>query len=311
MNLSEQNSVPENNGTATSDNNPYPKGSVAADLKTAFQNEKTAYATAPEHWSDEDKATFSSLDDRTKSWVMRRHKSMEADYTKKTTDISKERKRYGDLQKIFDEYKDDLSRAGVDEAAAVAELFGVYRNLKRNPQATIKHISDLYGYNAEAVPPVKNNEPSDIKKEIDQLKGVLAQQQMQQAAGAIRIGQQRIKDMIEAKDVTGKNMYPHFDTLLPHITMLAHADLLQGKQPDLKDLYERAGWAHPNLREEFLSGHLKSAEKRKQDEDRAKVEIAKRAGASIYGTPGANAVQRKPAQSLREELEAAYRNAQA
>lgn len=311
MDLSEQNSKPENNAAKAQDANLYPKGSVAADLKTAFENEKNIYANAPEHWSDEDKATFSGLDDKAKTWVMRRHKSMEADYTRKTTDLSKERKRYGDLQKIFEEYKEDLSRAGVDEASAVSELFNVYRDLKRNPQATIKHLSDVFGYKTDMAPPVKNEDPSDIKKEIDQLKGVLAHQQMQQATHAIRIGQQRIKDMVDAKDVTGKSLYPHFGALLPQITMLAHADLLQGKQPDLKDLYERAGWAHPNLRDEFLSGHLKSAEKKRQDETKVKTETAKRAGASIYGTPGANAVQRKPAQSLREELEAAYRNAQA
>ena len=287
----------------------YPKGSTAADIKAAFDQAKNIDSEIPSDWSEEDKNTFHNLDAKTKSWLVQRHKAMEGDYTRKTMGLSTERKKLDQLQKIFSEYQSDFQAAGVDETQAVARLLDTYRNLKTNPKATLAEIADSLGVSindASSRRPARDD--SGVKDEIQKIKQVLQQQHLQHAQISARIGQQKINELVAAKDVAGKLQHPHFETLLPQMLMLAHADLVEGKQPDLKDLYDRASWSHPKIREELISAQLTAAERNKQEQSKAKVEAARKAGVSIYGTPHTDQSARKPAKSLREELEAAFRD---
>jgi len=304
-NIAPQNELDE---SPTSDEM-YPNGSTAAELKKSFA--KLAGGdnlTAPAHWPAEDKSMFDSLDAKIKQWLLQRHKAMESDYTKKTMDIAKERKKYTDLDKIFDQYKQDLIESGVDEARAVDQLFSSYKNFKSNPRQALRQIAAQYGVDLSMNDAAKDGDSQNIKQEIEQLKNAIMQEKQNNAHLSLKMGRHKIDGFTAATDATGKKLYPHFDRLLPQIVMLAHADLVEGKQPDIKDLYDRAAWAHPDVRGELLSAQLSAAEKKKIENQRMKIESAKKAGASVYGTPSANAMTARPAKSLREELEAAFRD---
>jgi hypothetical protein len=287
----------------------YRDGSTAAELKKSFAKFADAEGlTVPAHWPSEDRVMFQTLDHNTKQWLLQRHKAMESDYTKKTMDVAKERKKYTDLDKIFDQYKQDLIESGVDEARAVERLFSSYKDFKSNPHAALTKIAAQYGAELRLNDAAKDGDSRNIKQEIEQLKNAILQEKQNTAHLSLKMGRNKIDGFTAMTDVAGKKLYPHFDQLLPQIVMLAHADILEGKQPDIKDLYDRAAWAHPDVRGELLSAQLSAAEKKKMENQRLKIESAKKAGASVYGTPSANAMTARPAKSLREELEAAFRN---
>ena len=304
------NSVPQNELDESSTNDEmYPDGSTAAELKKSFAKfTESEDLAAPSHWPSEDKLMFQALDQNIKQWLLQRHKAMESDYTKKTMDIAKDRKKYGDLDKVFDQYKQDLIESGVDEARAVAQLFSSYKSFKSNPHQALTQIAAQYGIDLKVGDAEKNGDSQSIKQEIEQLKNAIMQEKKNNAHLSIKMGRNKIDGFTAMTDATGKKMYPHFDRLLPQIVMLAHADLVEGKQPDIKDLYDRAAWAHPEVRGEFLSAQLSAAEKKKIENQKMKIESAKKAGASVYGTPSANAMMARPTKSLREELEAAFRD---
>lgn len=298
-------------GEAASENPLYPAGSTAADLKAAFDEARKGHdvlesasaieAKIPEHWSDEDKAAFKALDPKAKSWLIGRHRAMEGDYTRKTMNVSKDKKRMDKLssiEQLFAPYQAEMAAMGMDEVTAASELLHAYRQLKYNSQAVLGTNQPM-----EAMP------QNDLRHEIHQLKQGLQQQAMQQWHQSIRIGQHKINAVRDAVDEAGRKTYPHFDTLLPDMVMLARADLMAGKPVELADLYNRAGWSNSAIREEFIAAQRDAAAKQKTEQNRAKVEAAKKAGASVYGAPqGQNGQAKRPARSIREELEAAFRD---
>jgi hypothetical protein len=55
--------------------------------------------------------------------------------------------------------------------------------------------------------------------------------------------QRQIGAFARAKDRSGNLLHPHFRTLEQDMIQLARFDRLQGREPDLEDLYARACWA--------------------------------------------------------------------
>lgn len=280
----------------------YPKNSTAAAIKQVIEESKnlakSADADLPKHWSEKDKGVFNTLDGKTKQWLLQRHRDMESDYTKKTMGLSEERKKYGDLNKIFEPHREELNRYGLNESQAVQELLRLYQS---SQQTTVANPPTGQG----------DEERNAIKQSIADLQKRFTAQQTQQQAIAIRIGQQKIKELTDSKDETGKNKYPHFDDLLPSILMLAHADLVEGRAPQLVELYERAMWANPKLRQDLLSAQLRAAEQDQAQQRKEKLLAAQKAGSSVYGAAGNNLPSQRPARTIREELEAAFREATA
>lgn len=278
----------------------YPAKSTAADIKKAFDAAKAQGADtalhAPQHWPDKDKALFTKLDQSTKQWLLQRHKEMEGNYTKKSMEIAEERKRYGELSQAFAPYRQDLEKLGLSETQAVNELLRLYKEQQQRGIAT---------------PLPDHPELQSIKYSVQQLAQVFTAQRAQQQELAIRFGMQKIKSLTDAKDETGQPRHRHFEKLLPTIVMLAHADLRQGREPQLDDLYERAKWTDPELRQQELAAQLSAAEQQQKAARQTKRQAAAKAGSSVYGASDGTRSQARPQRTLREELEAAFRDSAA
>jgi len=82
---------------------------------------------------------------------------------------------------------------------------------------------------------------------------------------------------------------------------------LQGREPQLGDLYERAKWTDAEIRQAELAAQLDAAEKQRAASRRDKRQAAGNAGSSIYGKSAPGHATNRPARTLREELEAAFR----
>lgn len=116
-----------------------------------------------------------------------------------------------------------------------------------------------------------------------------------------------IESFKSASDEQGNLKHPHFEEVEDDMTTIANG-LLARRQavPPLDELYERAVNANPSTRVKIRTAERQSAEQKARDEARAKATAARKAGASVTGSPSTGQTQQaRTERSLREELEAA------
>ena len=260
----------------------------------------------PAHWSDEHKEAFRKLDRHGQTFLLDRHKSMESDYTRKTTEIAEQRKRYESVVKALEPYRPKLQAYGLDEATAVQRLIGAQQYLEANPTEAIKKFAADYGVDlSRLVAPVSEQstftdpETDSLRRELQQIKSNLEAQERARRFAETQTYQAQIDSFKDSKDEKGEAKYPHFDSV-----RVAMGALMQtGEAKDLADAYERAVWQRPELRQELLDRQRKEQEAKAKAEAEAKARDAKgRFIPSGKGIPRPEGEARP--KTLREELDA-------
>jgi phage shock protein A len=310
----------------------------------------------PTNWKAADKETFKALPAPAQDFLLRRHKEMEADYTKKQQASAAFRKDYEPVDTMLAPYKDAMKAKGFTPHTLIQAWANVETELAAGGQRTVSIIKQIVdGYNpdkaelakalglvgapaqaavvGEAPPAAQNGAgehiqlPPQLLAELEQLRqmaGVVPQlkqrldgydQQATAAREAARVAAEaavmnRIEEFKSANDGKGNLLNPHFDEVEADMTALAQA-AIAAKQPvpPLKELYERAVWSNPSTREKLRTAETQAAEKKRQDEARAKAAAARKASSSVTGAPGsgqAAPTSRGSDRPLREELEDAY-----
>ena len=270
---------------------------------------------APQHWSQVDRETFTSLDSEGQDFLLRRHREMEADYTRKTQDIS-------EIRKAVDEYKGDIDLAGLTPGQAIRNLLAVNKYLRESPQEAVQWIAQSNGVN------VQNQNTQDFSEEnedyddysssdpeVDTLRqeiNMMKQQQLQQSTSQQNQEKMRVEAVIEAfklqKDSEGNKRHPYFQDLEKEMAVLANADRMVGKNPDIHDLYERAVWSNPEVRKKKLSEVQKSESVNTKASKKAKLDRARKASSGVRGgtsTPEDTGGNLKPL-SIKDELAATW-----
>ena len=257
---------------------------------------------APVHWSDEHKETFKGLPRQAQQFVLDRHRSMESDYTRKTTELSERSKqydRYASFDKLFEPYRPRLQAMGLDESGAIQRLLNAQSMLERDPKSALAQLAKQYGVEFGEAGSNQFADPDlqRVSQELAQLKMSIAQRE--QAEQQTRQGQLlgEIEAFKSSKDETGNPKYPHFDKLRPAIAGLLHA----GDAKDLADAYDRAAWAHPEVRTEILERQRKT-----EAEATAKAAAEKARDAQGRFLPNGKGIPKTEApakESLRQELD--------
>ena len=270
---------------------------------------------APQHWSQVDRETFTSLDSEGQDFLLRRHREMEADYTRKTQDIS-------EIRKAVDEYKGDIDLAGLTPGQAIRNLLAVNKYLRESPQEAVQWIAQSNGVN------VQNQNTQDFSEEnedyddysssdpeVDTLRqeiNMMKQQQLQQSTSQQNQEKMRVEAVIEAfklqKDSEGNKRHPYFQDLEKEMAVLANADRMVGKNPDIHDLYERAVWSNPEVRKKKLSEVQTSESVNTKASNKAKLDRARTASSGVRGgtsTTEDTGGNLKPL-SIKDELAAAW-----
>jgi hypothetical protein len=311
--------------------------------------EKTAEKTAAEtkavgeltgKWSAKDKETFAKLAPEAKELLLRRHKDMEAAFTRKTQDIADFRKRYEPVDKIFEPYRDKMKAGGWTEQKLVegwanvekrlmdGDGVNVVAGLMKGYNVDLAKVAQAMGYRPPAAaaprtdatgaevpaPPAVNLPPEVIEtlRDLRQRVDARDQKDMESTQRAAREAETRVMSDIEkfksAQDDKGELQHPHFDELEADMTELASAAIAAKRPvPSLKDLYEKAVWANPSTRDAALAAREKAQQAKSAADARAKAAAAKKAGSSVHGAPGSGQAPqgtRPAARTLREELEA-------
>jgi hypothetical protein len=281
-----------------------------ADEETQAAEVSTVETSAPEHWSQTDKDVFNNSPPELKDWLLARHKSMEADYTKKTTSISDFKRDYEPVQALLEPYRANLAQMGVTPAQYVERLAQADNMLNQNPMQGLKQIAQMYNIDLSQLgQPAEGSESIDpevqsLRDEINALKGSVTQRQQAEQQERQNTILSEIQTFAEAKDENGELAHPYFEEAMNDIMALAQAERQLGRNPVLNDLYDKAVWSNTSIREQMQAATTAAQAKRATEEARAKAAQAKQAGKSVTGSPSGNSPSADL--SLREQLSSQF-----
>lgn len=265
---------------------------------------------APENWSQEDRDIFAALaelDDKGKAaqeFLLNRHKAMEGDYTRKMQELSP-LKQYQSIDRLFEPYQQVLEQAGQTPADVIANWVGVHENLTKNPIETLHWLAEQYGVNlTEAAQQTPNPQVMELSQQVNQLRHQIGERERLQQETKYNTYYTQIEEFSQKKTEAGELAHPYFEEVQSDMAKLAKLDQAEGKEPELSDLYERAVYMNPSVREKHLSAQREAAEAKRLEDARQKAAKAKKASRTVEGTPSGDSPTAD--MSLREELEQAF-----
>ena len=251
----------------------------------------------PSHWSEGDKAAFKSLPKAGQEFLLRRHKEMEADYTRKTTEVAP-------LRKALDPFRPEMERRGLSEAQAMQhittsaqQLWQYQQAFNQNPKAALDAFAKQYGIDIGGGKthddPLADPELTELKETVTGLKRQLTEREQAEENARAESLQRQIQDF--AAD------HPYFDDL--RVTMGA---LMQaGRAKDMTEAYEQAQWSHPEIREKILAEQRSKQQATEAERRKKKVKDARKNGAAVR-TTSTRRVAAPETTSIGDELRAQF-----
>jgi hypothetical protein len=217
------------------------------------------------------------------------------------------------VREVVKAYETEISRRGMAPEQAVKVLFEAQRALDENPVEALRQLARSYGVDpANLAPangaqaPLQSADPvlGQLQQEVATLRGYLTQQQRIQHDSTMAEQHRIISDFASTKAADGAAAYPHFEQV--RVTM---GNLLQaGEAKSLKDAYEMAIWARPDLRERILADQRKAEDAKREADARKAAEEAKKKAVSIRSNPSVN-TNATTAGTVRDELVRAFSSA--
>lgn len=244
----------------------------------------------PSSWSPAAKAAFAELPDDVKAAVAKREREIDAGLRSKAEEV----KRYEPLEKVIAPRRTMLAMRGLNEVQAISALFEAQDKLEQNPREALTMLAQIYGERIRfgGQPQAQPQHPAQPNQgqppEFQQLQAEIARlrQQVEQASQA------PILSEVEAFKSDPSHLY--FDNVRDDMALLIEA----GKAKTLKEAYDMACYMNSEIRPLLIQAPVPVQQK-------AKVEQAKRAAASITGSPG-NPVAPKSNGSIEDEIRAAF-----
>ena len=211
------------------------------------------------------------------------------------------------VQEVVRSYQSEISRRGMAPEQAVKVLFEAQRALDENPVEALRQLARSYGVDPATLAPSNGAQApqysadpvlGQMQQELATLRGYLTQQQRTQHDLAMAEQNRIISDFAQTKAADGAAAYPHFEQV--RVTM---GNLLQTHEAkSLKDAYDMAVWARPDLRERILADQRKAEDAKREADARKAAEDARKRAVSVKTNPSM-APTATPAGSLRDELE--------
>ncbi len=250
---------------------------------------------APEHWAATDRETFNEQTPKAQEWLLKRHKDMEGNMTRKAQEFASEKRQYDAIQDSLNPHRQEFAAAGLDDAGAVRQLASWHTALKSGGKEALLQLASTYNID------LSDNEDqyddpalTGIKKELSDLKNLTARNE----ATAQQEKQNQIHQVIEAfqseTDETGAPKHPHFEVLSDDITRLFNA----GIATNLEDGYNKALMFRPDL---TVRKEPVKITDRKADQAE-KVRKAKKAATGIKSSGASK--QKRADMTLEEEIAA-------
>lgn len=277
--------------------------STETPAETEENTTEQASIEAPDNWSKEMKEAFAELPtDKAKEVMLEQYKNMQADYTKKTTEVADERRYNKQIKDIFEPHREHLKMLGIpNEVEAIKRLVELDMFARKDPAGYVKYVSKGLGVDLESLifdePQQQNPETSQFNQELALLKqkiGLMEQEKQQQSYLQI---QQEIDNFKNATDASGNLKYPLFDDFAIQIGHILEND----KEATLESAYKKAT--------ENVYKYFSEKQVVQLDEQRKKAELgkAKSAGRGV-STPSFTNANGVPAETLDDIINVGLRS---
>lgn len=220
---------------------------------------------APSHWANDDREAFKSLDKKGREFLLRRHKEMEADYTRKNQAHADILKKAEGLQKVLEPHDAYIRKIGFEPSQVIDKLLGAEIRLRMGSpaekRAIIKQLSQEYGIPLDdnATQPEVDQQTQIILQKIDETERTVLQLKKEREAEERRALQNHIDNFSSQVDEKGLPKYPHFETVKARMGKF----LKDGEAASMEDAYEKAIFLNKDLRDEYLLRQNKIEAKKK------------------------------------------------
>ena len=221
------------------------------------QETETSSLSAPDHWSRDDREMFSSLDEGAKKFLLRRHKDMEGDYTRKTQENADAIK----IGRIIDESMDpaikaDLRRLGVDNESYLRQMMQWHHQSATDPAGFARQIVQQLRLDPAQVFQLtqdqngeENTQTDPTAQRLAAVENHLAQDQQSRLEQLQREQQARVDNFKDLKDESGNLVHPHFERVRKDMALIVRAD----PTTSLEDAYSMAVYKDPELRQSLIA----------------------------------------------------------
>lgn len=256
---------------------------------------------APQHWSSEHKETFSKIPEEHRGFILQRYKEIEGDYTRKSQDLAKQRKRYDSMDEVFEPVRANLNMQGIDETQLMRQYLAYHENLQKDPAGTLKYLAQQYNVNLGEASQEEFVDP-EIKQLRDQnlqLTQKVSSIESQFTQSHTTAAQLTLDKFTSEKNEKGELKHPFYNEVRPMMGRF----LQSGEADDINKAYEMAVRANPatyqKVVDKQIQDRVREGLKKQNEEQRLK---ALKANPSAL-TPSSSGSNGKVALSLEEELE--------
>lgn len=283
-------------------------GAPAHELKEGVQSENNTSVRAPKAWKADMHEKFSTLPPEVQKYISDREDEVYRGFTK----LDEDRNFGKSLRETIQPYLPMIAAEKGTPLTAVQTLLNTAYVLRTASPAQksqmIKQVCRDYGVDVRSLnAPAQAIDPnvSALQNRIAQLEGTLTKQDTDRQQAEFWKNQQDQEEVNRLiSDFRSDPANVHFETLRPYMQAMLEKNLAT----DLKDAYEKAMYAHPDIRSTVQQAHTADTEQRRIADKSAKAEQARRAGASVTGGPGVAVPNNvAPDRSLADELRANYR----
>ena len=247
----------------------------------------------PEHFSEGDKAILASQSPEAREWLLGQNKKMIAAHTQRSQEIAPLRAVTDDWQPYLDQVAEAQGVESIPAAEAITGLLQTERAMRtaspEDKRAMLEHLAEQYGAAPlDAMPQGwREGDPAVAQQQYQEAAPEQANEFVQ--AQAVYAAQAHVDQFKAATNDDGSLRFPFFAQVEHEMTRLAHADQMHGVTPDIQNLYERATWGDPNLRQRALTDRDAQAEAERKTSERDKIAKARSASVSISGGGGQRA----------------------
>jgi len=212
-----------------------------------------------------DKATqddFRNLPENMQEFLLKRHREMQADYTKKTKDIA-------DIKHALEPVQEEIAELGISEGEALRNLIGAHSLLKSKPLLGFQYLMQAYRVPLEELQ----------EKWLDQEAFTQAVKESGRAADTERkltaAEREQIKRSHDEEVVRIEEFakdHEHMEKVMPQMKKLLLSRIKSGEKekPDLQELYDEAIWLNPEVREILIAERENKDTKTGKDVKQAK-----------------------------------------
>ena len=263
----------------------------------------------PARWTKEEKEEFAALDPNVQRILMGRNKGLEADYTRKMTEISQERQRYNGIEQTLAPRRAVWQREGMNDTQALESIMSYWDLAQRDPAQFIDVFAqergiDLASYysptpeqimqmisessgeedQGQAIHPAVRSQMEALSRQTNSLQGevsnyrnYMADQQHQQVVARTEAARNELHSFSSASDENGQSLYPFFEEVRKDMSRLMQS----GMAGDLKTAYDMATRVNPSTWSKLQESQEISRRRAEQAKREEEAVRARRAGSSV------------------------------